>query len=121
MSRKVAEAVQDSYEKASEARIAHMAKSLSEIIEEGEAALLIISSTRGLDIPDDIEQFNIMPPELDALSRWIQETAQAQEAELQAAEAQAASGEAPPPGPDAPPDPPRDDGEGPVLWTPGNP
>ena len=120
-SRKVAEAVQDSFEKASEARIAHMAKSLSEKILEGEAALLIISSTRGLDIPDDIEQFNILPPELDALSRWIQETAQAQEAELQATEARAASGAAQPPGPGAPPDAPGDDGEGPALWTPGNP
>ena len=120
-SRKVAETVQESFDKASEDRIAHMAKSLREKIEDGEAALLIISSTRGLDIPDDIEQFHIMPPELDALSRWIQETAQAQEAELQAAKARAATGEAPPPGAGAPPAAPEDDGEGPVLWTPGNP
>ncbi len=120
-SRKVAESVEESFEKASEARIAHMAKALSEKVEAGEAALLIISSTRGIDIPDDIEQFNIMPPELDALSRWIQETAQAQEAELQAAQARAASGEAAPPDAGAPPDSPQDDSEGPTLWTPGNP
>lgn len=125
-SKNVAETVQTAFEKASEARIAHMAKSLSEKILEGEAALLIISSTRGIDIPEDIEQFNIMPPELDALSRWIQETAQAQEAEMQAAQAAAAAGEAPPPGAGVPPGPSHEghshgDTEGPGLWTPGNP
>ena len=110
---------------ASEARIAHMAKTLSEKIGPGEAALLIISSTRGIDIPNDIEQFNIMPPELDALSRWIQETAKAQEAELQAAQARVASGEAASgeaaSGAGVPTVAPQDDGEGPKLWTPGNP
>ena len=124
-SKKVAETVQESFEKASEARIAHMAKTLSEKIGPGEAALLIISSTRGIDIPNDIEQFNIMPPELDALSRWIQETAKAQEAELQAAQARVASGEAASgaaaSGAGVPTVAPQDDGEGPKLWTPGNP
>ncbi len=120
-SKKVAETIQESFEKASEARIAHMAKALGEKLKAGEAALLIISSTRGIDIPDDIEQFNIMPPELDALSRWIQETARAQEAEIQAAQAQATSGEPAPASAGATPDSPQDNGEGPTLWTPGNP
>ena len=61
-----------------------------------------------------------MPPELDALSRWIQETAKAQEAELQAAQARAASGEAASRA-GVPTAAPQDDGEGPKLWTPGNP
>ncbi len=120
-SRKVADAVQSSFETASEARIAHMAKAISEKIGDGEAALLIASSTQGIDIPDDIEQFNIMPPELDELSRWIQETSRAQEAEMKAAQEQAASGEGPPPGAGAPPGGPADDDDGPVLWTPGAP
>ena len=127
-SRTVADTVQAAFEKSSEARIAHMAKSLSEKVGDGEAALLIISSTRGIDIPEDIEQFNIMPPELDELSRWIQETARAQEEQLSAAQAQAAAadagppGAAPPPPPGAPPpEAPPEEGEGPTLWTPGSP
>ena len=74
-----------------------------------------------VDIPDDIEQFNIMPPELDELSRWIQETSRAQDAEMKAAQEQAASGEGPPPGAGVPPGGPADDDDGPVLWTPGAP
>ena len=78
-SQKVADTVQEAYTTAVETRLKHIANTLDEKLGPGEAGVVVISSLRDIKTPSDIEIFNIMPPELDALSRWIQETAKAQE------------------------------------------
>ena len=114
ISRTVAETISEAYANSSKKRLAHMSQQLDEKLGASEAGVLIMSNTRGLKIPEGVEIFNIMPPELDELERWIQTILESQ------ARADAAS----PPGPGAP-DP---EGETPPeggkvqdsgLWTPG--
>ena len=117
-SKVVADVATEAFNKASQARFDHMSQAIDQRLGEDEAALLVISSTRGLSLPEGAEIFNIMPPELDELTRWIEETARTQQAEYEAAikaqqagmdpnEAAAGQQAAPPP----------DEGQG--LWTPG--
>jgi hypothetical protein len=116
-SRKVADAVQESYNSATESRLSHIVKTLDERLGAGEAGILIASSMRGVTTPADIEIFNVMPPELDQLNRWIEEQARLQQSEMERAAAAAQSGQAAPPT-SAPDQPPSDDG--PALWVPGS-
>ncbi len=73
---------------------------------------MIVSDVRGLRLPEGIEQFNVVPPELDRLARWTRDfsermmaAAQAEAAQTEAAEG---SGEEP-----------QAADDGPKLWTPG--
>ncbi len=78
-SRKVAETVSEAFTSTTERRMEHMSTQLDEKLGEGEAGILIASSTQGVKIPEDVEMFSIMPPELDELARWIETTAREQE------------------------------------------
>ena len=69
-SQKVADTVQDAYTTAAEARLKHIATTLDEKLGPGEAGVVVISSLRDVKTPDDVEIFNIMPPELDQLNRF---------------------------------------------------
>lgn len=71
---KVAEAVSQAFTRINEQRVENMSKTLETALGAGEAGLLIASSTQGLNIPEDVEKFSIMPPELDELMRWIEST-----------------------------------------------
>lgn len=92
ISRNVAETISEAFSKSTEKRLAHMSKQLNEKLGASEAGVLIMSNTRGLKIPEGVEIFNIMPPELDELERWIQTTL----------ESEARAADASPPGPGAP-------------------
>ena len=107
---KVASTVREAHAKASEERQTRVEERLAEVIGEAEAALLLVGSTRGLNLPEGTEVFNVVPPELDALERWIREANEAIRAAAQEAQEAAARGEEPEGGPSE---------SGPKLWTPG--
>jgi hypothetical protein len=107
----VVNTVRDELTKASEERQNHIEKRLSEAIGEAEAALLLVGSSRGLKLPDGTESFHVVPPELDALERWVQEANEAIRKTMEEAREAASAGE-------------ENKGEsgggsGPRLWTPG--
>lgn len=107
MSRKVAEAVSEAYKKATEARFDHMKKTIEETLGQSEAGLLIAASTRGLQLSASIHVYNVVPPQLDELMRWLRDAATTDAAGMpQSAEEPAA--EPPPTEP------------GGKLWTPGH-
>ncbi|MEE8363676.1 MAG: hypothetical protein V3S18_06370, partial [Dehalococcoidia bacterium] len=118
MSRTVAEVVQEKYREAVEARIEKMSEALEEKIGESEAAVVIVSDTRGLRLPEGVEQFNVVPPELDRLARWTRDFSERAMAAMQAeAEAEAEAAQAGAAGGSG--EEPRAADDGPKLWTPG--
>lgn len=80
--------INEKYTQVTEARFEHISKRLNEGVSEGEAAVLIVADTRGIKTPDKAEVFNIVPPELDQLSRWLQQQFQREAAAAQGARAQ---------------------------------
>ena len=113
MNPKVVNTVREAHVKASEERQAHIEKRLEEAIGEAEAALMLVGSAGGLKLPEGTEVFNVVPPELDALERWIREANEAIRAAVQEARESESQGD-------------QDDGNeggssesGPKLWTPG--
>ncbi|MBI2965110.1 MAG: hypothetical protein HYY34_02770 [Chloroflexi bacterium] len=108
MSRKVAETVSEAYRKATEARFDHMKKTIEESLGQSEAGLLIAASTRGLQLSASINVYNVVPPQLDELMRWLRDAA--------AQGAEGAAPEAGEPEHDAEPAPPQAG----KLWTPGH-
>jgi len=120
-SQTVADVIQAKYTEAAEARYDGMSNTLEEKLGNAEAAIVIMSSVRGVKMPEGAEQYNVMPPELDELVRWTREASEA--AMAQAQQADAAAGEDPHAGHDhAGHDraggEPEDIGAG--LWTPGS-
>ena len=73
----VVNTVREAHSKASEERQTHIEKRLEEAIGDAEAALLLVGSAGGLKLPEGTELFNVVPPELDALERWIREANEA--------------------------------------------
>ncbi len=115
ISQGVAGAVQASYQDAAMRRQRALDKVLEEKIEPGEA-VLILSGTTDIQLPEGVEKFIVSPPELDALERWIR---QVNEAARRAAEQAAAQGQAP--GQASAPEPPEESsGSSSGLWTPGS-
>ena len=120
-SQTVADVIQAKYTEAAEARYDGMSNTLEEKLGNAEAAIVIMSSVRGVKMPEGAEQYNVMPPELDELVRWTREASEATMAQAQ--QADAAAGEDPHAGHDhAGHDraggEPEDSGSG--LWTPGS-
>jgi len=107
---KVAATVREALSKASAERQKHVEGRLEEAIGHAEAALLLVGSSGGLKLPADAEVFNVVPPELDALERWIREANAAILAAMQEARESASKGE----GGEG-----RGSRPGPKLWTPG--
>ncbi len=113
-SQAVADVIQEKYAEASLARFEGMSKVMEEKLGTSEAAMVILSSARGVKMPEGAEQYNVMPPELDELMRWTRDASeQAMLAAQKAAEA-AADGQQGEDSEDAP-----EEG-GPKLWTPGS-
>lgn len=110
MSRKVAETVSEAYRQATEARLEHMKKNIEECLGQSDAGLLIAASTRGLQLSATIHVYNVVPPQLDELMRWLRDAAaqgvQPGEAGAEP-EAETEQAEAAPPQPGK-------------LWTPGH-
>jgi hypothetical protein len=119
-SQAVADVIQAKYTEAAEARYAGMSENLEEKLGDSEAAIVIISSARGVTMPEGAEQFNVMPPELDELVRWTREASEQAMAQAQAQQQAAAAGVEP--GHEGhshgPQGEPEEGGSG--LWTPGS-
>lgn len=114
----VADVIQEKYAGASQARYEGMSKALDEKLGGSETAMVIMSSARGVTMPEGAEQYNVMPPELDELMRWMRDAGEKAMAEAQRAEETAQAD-----GPQAPGTSGRDDAPddgGSVLWTPGS-
>ncbi|MBT3995629.1 MAG: hypothetical protein HOF01_07500 [Chloroflexi bacterium] len=110
----VADTIQAHYTEAADKRIAHLEKRLSEGILESEAAVLL-TGDQNIALPDGVERFIVSPPELDELSRWVEEANKAIQQQMAEEQARAAAGEPPTaPGPAE-----KGDG-GSGLWTPGS-
>jgi hypothetical protein len=114
INRNVADTIQAHYTEAADKRIAHMSQRLSEGILESEAAVLL-TGDQNIELPDGVERFIVSPPELDELSRWVEQANQAIQQQMAEEQARAAAGEPPTaPGP-------ADQGNGgSELWTPGS-
>ena len=70
---------------------------------------------QNIELPDDVERFIVSPPELDELSRWVEQANQAIQKQMAEEQARAAAGE--PPKATSP----TDQGSGGSgLWTPGS-
>ena len=110
----VADTIQAHYTEAADKRIAHLEKRLSEGILESEAAVLL-TGDQNIALPDGVERFIVSPPELDELSRWVEEANKAIQQQMAEEQARAAAGQ--PPTPPGPVDQ-SDGGSG--LWTPGS-
>jgi len=52
-----------------------MAKRVSETLKGNEAGLLFITESHRLQFPADIEVFNVFPPALDEIHRWLRDRA----------------------------------------------
>ncbi len=57
-------------------RYEHVSKSISETLKNDEIGLLFIREGHRTQFPQDIEVFNVYPPALDDLNRWIREYSQ---------------------------------------------
>ena len=120
ISQGVASAVSASYQDAVQRRQRHLDERLAKGIQPGEAVLLL-SGTTDVKLPDNVERFIVSPPELDELERWIRNVNETLRREAEAAERAGRSGQAPP----SPRTGPRtgDEGNGSPasrLWTPGS-
>lgn len=73
MSEKVANMVSEFYVEASKKRYEFMAKRVDETLKDTEAGLLFIREGHGLQFPPDIEVFNVFPPALDEIHRWLRD------------------------------------------------
>ena len=114
INRNVADTIQAHYTEAADKRMAHMAQRLSEGILESEAAVLL-TGDQNIALPDGVERFIVSPPELDELSRWVEQANQAIQQQMAEEQARAAAGEAP-----TASGPTDQDNGGSGLWTPGS-
>lgn len=75
VSEKVASKVSEFYVEALRKRYEFMAKRIGETLKGNEAGLLFIMEGHRLQFPADIEVFNIFPPALDEIHRWLRDRA----------------------------------------------
>ncbi len=75
VSEKVASKVSEFYVEALRKRYEVMAKRISETLKGNEAGLLFIMEGHRLQFPADIEVFNVFPPALDEIHRWLRDRA----------------------------------------------
>lgn len=81
ISEDVKKIVEDNYSKIIESRQKYIEGEVNKL-QTGEAGLFIISSGNH-KFPEDIELFNIIPPELDKINRWLQENQESISSESQ--------------------------------------
>ena len=72
---KVASKVSEFYVEALRKRYEFMAKGIGDTLKGNEAGLLFITENHRLQFPADIEVFNVFPPTLDEIHRWLRDRA----------------------------------------------
>jgi hypothetical protein len=80
---KVASKVSEFYVEASKKRYEFMIKRIEETLQDDEAGLLFISEGHRLQFPTDVEVFNVFPPALDEIHRWLRERSEKKQKESQ--------------------------------------
>lgn len=76
MSAKVRTKIAEFHMETSTKRYEHVSKSIDESLKDGEIGLLFIREGHRAQFPQSIEVFNIYPPALDDLNRWLREYSQ---------------------------------------------
>ena len=79
VSKEVASKVSEFYVEALKKRYEFMVKRISETLKGNEAGLLFITESHQLQFPADIEVFNVFPPALDEIHRWLRDRAAKQQ------------------------------------------
>ena len=72
-SRKALEMVAEAYEKCSVKRFEYISRRIDETLQKGEAAILFIREGHMVQFAKDIEVFNVAPPALDEIHRWLRD------------------------------------------------
>ncbi len=72
-SSKVRELVGDLYTQALKRHNEHVVSQIDATLGSGEAGILFIREGHGLQFPQDIEVFSVVPPALDELHRWLRD------------------------------------------------
>jgi hypothetical protein len=72
-SRKALEMVAEAYEKCSVKRFEYISRRIDETLQKGEAAMLFIREGHMVHFAKDIEVFNVAPPALDDIHRWLRD------------------------------------------------
>lgn len=75
VSERVVSKVSEFYVEASRKRYEFMAKRIGETLKGNEAGLLFITESHRLQFPADVEVFNVFPPALDEIHRWLRDRA----------------------------------------------
>jgi len=75
-SEKAASRVSEFYVEALKKRYEFMVKRISETLKGNEAGLLFITENHRLQFPADIEVFNVFPPAMDEIHRWLRDRAE---------------------------------------------
>ncbi|MFO8101422.1 MAG: hypothetical protein R6U37_04530 [Dehalococcoidia bacterium] len=64
------------HRESSSARYQHIGKQIEETLEEGEIGLFFAREGHPTQFPEDAEVFNVAPPALDELNRWLRDYSQ---------------------------------------------
>ena len=80
ISRKVAQAVYDSYLQATRSRYEHIARRIDETLKADESGILIVREGHRVQFPNDIQVFSVSPPALDQIHQWIRDLSSSTEA-----------------------------------------
>ena len=75
----VASRLQEWHAEANRRRYEHIARRISETLEEDGVGLLLISERHQVQFPSDVEVFYVSPPALDEFRRWLQNWAARQQ------------------------------------------
>ena len=70
---KVREKVNEFYLESSRKRFEHIAQNIYNTLKAGETGILFIQESHRVQFPKDVEVFNIYPPVLDEIYRWIRD------------------------------------------------
>ncbi|MFC1984975.1 hypothetical protein ACFLT4_04400 [Chloroflexota bacterium] len=73
MSQKVAKMVSEFYVEALRQRYEHIARRIDEVLKAGEVGMLFVREGHGLQLPQDVEVFSVVPPVLDEIYRWLRD------------------------------------------------
>ncbi len=81
LSNTAARKVSEFYMEASRKRYEHISKKIDETLKVDEIAILFIREGHRVQFPDDVEVFNVAPPALDEIHRWLRDRASKRETE----------------------------------------
>ncbi len=73
LSQKVARIVSDFFVEASTKRYEHIASKVNETLKDSEVAMFFVREGFPVPFPQDIEVFNVAPPVLDEIHRWLRD------------------------------------------------